>query len=216
MLVDGVIMIGILDYEAGNLGSVTNACRYLELPSRLVTAPAELAGVEAMILPGVGAFGDCLNKLRARGFEQPVKQWIADGRPFLGICVGLQALFEGSDESPGVAGLGVLPGRVRRFPAMPTLKVPQMGWNRVKQAQPECPVFQGIPDEAFFYFVHSFCAGPEGDFVAGVTEYEIPFASAVWRDNVIAVQFHPEKSQTVGLQLLQNFADWAYERVQGT
>lgn len=207
-------MIGILDYEAGNLGSVTNACRYLELPSRLVASPDEMAGIEALVLPGVGAFGDCLNKLRARGFEAPVKKWIESGRPFLGICVGLQALFEGSEESPGVPGLGILPGTIRRFPDRTGLKVPQIGWNRVKQRQPECPLFPGIPDEAFFYFVHSYCAAPDGDFVAGVTEYAAPFASVVWRDNILAIQFHAEKSQTVGLQLLQNFADWAYERVR--
>ncbi len=207
-------MIGILDYESGNLGSVTNACRHLELPSRIVTDPAGMAGCEAIILPGVGAFGDCMNKLRARGFEGPVKKWIAGGRPFLGICVGLQALFEGSEESPGVAGLGLFPGTIRRFPDDAKLKVPQMGWNRVKQSRPECPLFAGVPDEAFFYFVHSYCADAGGDYTAGVTDYGVPFASVIWRDNVMAVQFHTEKSQTVGLQLLQNFADWAYERTQ--
>lgn len=205
-------MIGILDYEAGNLGSVTNACRYLDLRARVVSGPEDLAGVEAMILPGVGAFGDCLQKLRARGFEKPVRQWIDDGRPFLGICVGLQALFEGSEESPGVPGLGILPGLIRRFPARTDLKIPQMGWNKVQQRRRDCPLFQGIPDEAFFYFVHSYCALAEGDFVAGVTDYGLPFASVVWRENVMAIQFHTEKSQKVGLMLLQNFADWAYER----
>jgi glutamine amidotransferase len=205
-------MIAILDYEAGNLGSVTNACRYLDVSARVVTKPGELAGCEAMILPGVGAFGDCLTKLRARGFEAPVRKWIADGRPFLGICVGLQALYEGSDESPGVPGLGILPGRIRRFPEQADLKVPQMGWNRVRQQRPDCPLFQGIPDDAFFYFVHSYCAVAEGECVAGVTEYGMPFASVVWQDNVMAIQFHAEKSQKVGLMLLQNFADWAYER----
>jgi imidazole glycerol phosphate synthase glutamine amidotransferase subunit len=205
-------MMAILDYEAGNLGSVTNACRYLELPARVVGRPADLAGASAMVLPGVGSFGDCLTKLRARGFEAPVKEWIAAGRPFLGICVGLQALFEGSEESPGVPGLGILPGRIRRFPGQPDLKVPQMGWNRVRQQRRDCPLFQGIPDEAFFYFVHSYYAEAQGDAVAGVTEYGVPFASVVWRDNVTAIQFHSEKSQKVGLMLLRNFADWAYER----
>lgn len=205
-------MIAILDYEAGNLGSVTNACRYLDLAARVVTKPTELAGCDAMILPGVGAFGDCLQKLRARGFEQPVRAWIDAGRPFLGICVGLQALFEGSAESPDVPGLGVLPGRILRFPSQPDLKVPQMGWNRVRQRRRDCPLFQGVPDEAFFYFVHSYCAEAGGDWVAGETDYGIPFASVVWRANVMAIQFHAEKSQKVGLMMLQNFADWAYER----
>lgn len=205
-------MIGILDYEAGNLGSVANAFRFLEIPARIVSAPAELRGISAMVLPGVGAFGDCLSKLRARGFEAPVKEWIAEGRPFLGICVGLQALFEGSDESPGVTGFGLLPGRVHRFTGQPGLKIPQIGWNSVKQVKPDCPLFAGIPDESYFYFVHSYRADAAGEHVAGVTDYGGPFASVIWKDNVFAIQFHPEKSQKVGLALLQNFADWAYER----
>jgi imidazole glycerol phosphate synthase glutamine amidotransferase subunit len=205
-------MIGILDYEAGNLGSVTNAFRFLEVPARVVTKPDELRGVEAMVLPGVGAFGDCLQKLRAHGFEEPVKKWIAGGRPFLGICVGLQALYEGSEESPDVPGLGVFPGRIRRFTEQPGLKIPQIGWNSVRQSNRDCPLFPGIPDEAYFYFVHSYRAEATGPEVVGVTDYGGPFGAVVWRDNVMAIQFHPEKSQKVGLMLLQNFADWAYER----
>ncbi|MCO5044883.1 MAG: imidazole glycerol phosphate synthase subunit HisH [Kiritimatiellae bacterium] len=205
-------MIGILDYEAGNLGSVTNAFRFLEVPARVVTEPAGLRGVEAMVLPGVGAFGDCLERLRAHGFEGPVRDWIAAGRPFLGICVGLQALYEGSEECPEVPGLGLFAGRVRRFSEAPGLKVPQIGWNTVKQRVRECPLFQGVPDEAHFYFVHSFRVEATGAEVVGTTEYAGEFASVVWRENVFAIQFHPEKSQKVGLMLLQNFADWAYER----
>ncbi|MCS6771315.1 MAG: imidazole glycerol phosphate synthase subunit HisH [Kiritimatiellae bacterium] len=205
-------MIGILDYEAGNLGSVTNAFRFLEIPARVVAEPSALRGISAMVLPGVGAFGDCLAKLRARGFEGPVRSWIMEGRPFLGICVGLQALYEGSEESPGVPGLGIFRGVVRRFPERPDLKVPQIGWNSVRQVKPDCPLFAGIPDESYFYFVHSYRAEAGGDEVAGVADYGGPFAAAVWRDNVLAIQFHPEKSQKVGLALLQNFADWAYER----
>jgi len=205
-------MIGIIDYEAGNLGSVTNAFRYLDLPARVVTDPAELAGCQAVILPGVGAFGDCLQKLRARGFEAPVKDWLAAGKPFLGICVGLQALYEGSEESPGVPGLGVLPGVIRRFPADAELKVPQIGWNQIRQQRPDCPLFQNLPDEAFVYFVHSYYAEARGEAVAGVTRYGTEYASVLWRDNLLAVQFHPEKSQKVGLTMLENFADWAYER----
>jgi imidazole glycerol phosphate synthase glutamine amidotransferase subunit len=205
-------MIGILDYEAGNLGSVTNAFRFLEIPARIVATPEALRGVEAMVLPGVGAFGDCLRKLRARGFEDPVRDWIAEGRPFLGICVGLQALYEGSEESPDEPGLGIFPGRIRRFAERPGLKVPQIGWNSVRQRRRECPLFAGIPNEAYFYFVHSYRADASGPEAAGETEYGGPFASVVWRENVMAIQFHPEKSQKVGLMLLQNFADWAYER----
>lgn len=205
-------MIGILDYDAGNLGSVTNAFRFLEIPARVVRAPEELRGISAMVLPGVGAFGDCLQNLRARGFDKSVKTWIDAGRPFLGICIGLQALYEGSEESPAVQGLGIFPGRVRRFAEQAELKIPQIGWNTVRQRQRDCPLFPGVPDEAYFYFVHSYRADASGPEVAGVTEYSGEFASVIWRDNVLAIQFHPEKSQKVGLMLLQNFADWAYER----
>lgn len=205
-------MIGILDYEAGNLGSVTNAFQFLSLEARIIARPAELEGCRAMVLPGVGSFGDCLTKLRRRGFEQPVKDWIAAGRPFLGICVGLQALYEGSEESPGVPGLGLLPGVIRRFAAAPDLKVPQIGWNQIRQARPDCPLFYHLPDEAFVYFVHSYYAPPDGPAVAGVSNYGTDYASVVWQDHLLAVQFHPEKSQKVGLTMLENFADWAYER----
>lgn len=206
-------MIGILNYSAGNLGSVLNACRFLALEARVVDDPSALAGCRAMILPGVGAFGDCLKNFRKAGFEGPVRDWIAAGKPFLGICVGLQALYEGSDESPEVPGLGLLPGRVRRFDEGPDRKVPQIGWNQLNKVQPECPLFQGIPDEAFVYYVHSYYA-PAGDpAVAATTTYGVPYASVVWRDNLMAVQFHPEKSQKVGLAIFQNFADWAYERM---
>lgn len=205
-------MIAILDYEAGNLGSVTNAFQFLSIPAKVISSPAELEGCQAMVLPGVGAFGDCLTKLRKRGFEQPVKDWVAAGRPFLGICVGLQALYEGSDESPGVPGLGILPGAIRRFQDTPEFKVPQMGWNQIRQEKPECPLFYHLPDEAFVYFVHSYYAGVSGDAVAGVTTYGTDYASVLWRDNLLAVQFHPEKSQKVGLTMLENFADWVYER----
>jgi glutamine amidotransferase len=205
-------MIGIIDYGAGNLGSVTNAFRFLEIPARVVTTPDALRGIDAMVLPGVGAFGDCLRKLRARGFERPVRNWIDAGRPFLGICVGLQALYEGSEESPDESGLGIFPGRIRRFENRPGLKVPQIGWNSVRQTRRECPLFAGIPDQSYFYFVHSFRADPALPESAGETDYGGPFSSVVWRANVMAIQFHPEKSQKVGLMLLQNFADWAYER----
>ena len=207
-------MLGIIDYGMGNLGSVTNACRYLELPCRVITKPTELAGCDAAVLPGVGAFADCMKHLGDHGFIDPIKAWISDGKPFLGICLGLQVLFADSEESPGVPGLGILPGRVRRFTST-DLKIPQIGWNKVKKAQPDCPLFQGVPDEAFFYFVHSFHAEtPDTAIVAGVTEYGVAYPSMVWRDNIMAVQFHPEKSQKVGLRMLQNFGDWAFEKTR--
>lgn len=199
-------MIGIVDYGMGNLGSVANACRFLDLRAEVVADPSELAACRAVILPGVGAFGDCMEHLHQRGFSPVLKAWIAADRPFLGICVGLQALFESSEESPGAAGLGVLRGAVRRFPADPILKVPQMGWNRVRQVRPGDPMFEGVPDASFFYFVHSYYAAPSDPAVlAGTTDYGIEYCSAVRLGAAFAVQFHPEKSQAAGLQMLRNF-----------
>ncbi len=147
--------------------------------------------------------------LSEHGFVEPVRDWIGRGRPFLGICLGLQVLYKGSEESPGVAGLGILPGSVRRFRLPPERKVPQIGWNSVKQQRKDCPLFKDVPDESFFYFVHSYYAeksGSETD--AGITDYGIEYASAVWKKSVLAVQFHPEKSQKAGLQMLKNFGEW--------
>jgi len=200
-------MIGIIDYGMGNLGSVSNACRYLDIDARIITAPDEIPDCNALILPGVGAFGDCMVHLSEHGFAKPVKEWISADRPFLGICLGLQVLVEGSDESPDVPGLGILAGRVVRFPADATLKVPQIGWNAVRQVQPGCPLFDGIDDESYFYFVHSYYVEtPEKDAVAGVTVYGSDYTSCIRRGNLMAVQFHPEKSQQKGLQLLRNFS----------
>ncbi|MBP7828849.1 MAG: imidazole glycerol phosphate synthase subunit HisH [Kiritimatiellae bacterium] len=206
-------MIGIIDYGMGNLGSVSNACRFLGLPFSILARPEEMKACRAVILPGVGAFGDCMDHLVRHGYVEAVREWIAGGRPFLGICLGLQVLYEGSEESPGVAGLGVLPGRVRRFDLPPEWKVPQIGWNRVCQLRPDCPLFGEIPDGAYFYFVHSYYAEKTSAEVdAGTTGYGLEYTSAVWRDNVLAVQFHPEKSQKNGLQMLRNFGRWADRR----
>ena len=201
-------MIGIIDYGMGNLGSVSNALAFLELPSCIVTRPDELGACRAIILPGVGAFGDCVEHLTSHGFVDVVRKWIGDGKPFLGICLGLQMLYEGSEESPGVAGLGILPGQVRRFDVAKDLKVPQIGWNGVRQVKKDCPLFKGIPDNSYFYFVHSFYAQADGSVMAGMTSYGTDYASAIWKDNAVAVQFHPEKSQAAGLQMLKNFGEW--------
>ncbi len=214
--------IGIIDYGMGNLGSVSNACKFLELNAEIITAPSQLDSCHAMILPGVGAFGDCMAHLVEHNFVDAIHSWIDSGKPFMGICLGLQALFQGSEESPGVDGLGVFEGTVKRFcgagfPAYstndeqagkpaPQLKVPQIGWNAVNQARPDCPMFNGIDDAAYFYFVHSFYVAPADEsIVAGQTNYGLNYCSAVWKDNVFAAQFHPEKSQAVGLQMLKNF-----------
>lgn len=201
--------IGIIDYEMGNLGSVSNACEFLGLDAGIITRPDEMDACAAIILPGVGAFGNCMEHLSAHGFVDPVREWIAADRPFLGICLGLQALFEGSEEDAGIAGLGIFPGNVRKFD-LDDLKVPQMGWNRVRQRQPDSPFFRDVPDESFFYFVHSYYVDtPDDALVAGETEYGIVYSSAIARGRMMALQFHPEKSQELGLKILENFGSIA-------
>lgn len=200
--------IGIIDYGMGNLGSVSNACKFLELDAEIISAPGQLDACRAMILPGVGAFGDCMAHLVEHNFVDAIRNWVDSGKPFLGICLGLQALFQSSEESPGVEGLGIFKGTVKRFDIAPELKVPQIGWNAVEQAQPGCPMFGNIADSTYFYFVHSFYVDPANKgIVAGQTSYGIDYCSAVWKDNVFAAQFHPEKSQASGLQMLKNFAN---------
>ncbi len=196
-------MLTIIDYGAGNLHNVYMAFRRLGLEA-LVTAEAALIGrASALVLPGVGAFGDSVGKLRALGLEEPITSAIRDGLPFLGICVGLQLLFEVSEEMGEHRGLGILAGRVRRFP--PGLSVPHMGWNQVHQAQPT-PLWRGVPDGSYAYFVHSYYADPEDKaVVAATTDYGLDYASAVAQGNLYAIQFHPEKSQDVGERILGNF-----------
>jgi glutamine amidotransferase len=212
--------IGIIDYGMGNLGSVSNACKFLGLDAEIISAPGQMDSCRAVILPGVGAFGDCMAHLTEHGFVSPIQKWIASGKPFMGICLGLQALFQTSEETPGVEGLGIFKGSVKRFSfnaaaasgrcaeagGLSHLKIPQIGWNAVNQKKPDCPMFAGVDDGAYFYFVHSFYVAPEDQgIVAGETGYGIKYCSAVWKDNVFAVQFHPEKSQAAGLQMLKNF-----------
>jgi len=191
----------------GNLGSVSNACRFLHLPARILSRPDEISECNALILPGVGAFGDCMRHLDEHGFVEPVKKWIADDKPFLGICLGLQVLFESGEESPGVPGLGIFSGTVRRFAGSPDVKVPQIGWNRVYQRQKDCLLFDGIADGTHFYFVHSFYVDcRDQSLIAGETSHGITYTSAIRRGRLVAVQFHPEKSQSAGLAMLRNFA----------
>lgn len=202
--------IGIVDYGMGNLGSVSNACAFLKLPARIITSPADLAAQRAIILPGVGAFGDAMRHLAEHGFVAPLQEWIRSDKPFLGICLGLQLLFAGSEESPGVAGLDIFPGRVRKFPARDGLKIPQIGWNRVQITQPAHPLFAGVASGTHVYFVHSYYVDcDDAALVAGVTGYGIEYTSAIARGRVAAVQFHPEKSQQHGLAMLKNFGAMA-------
>ena len=198
--------IGIIDYGMGNLGSVSNACKFLGLDAEIISAPRQMDLCRAIILPGVGAFGDCMAHLTEHGFVAPIQKWITSGKSFMGICLGLQALFQTSEETPDVAGLGIFKGSVKRFRIATELKVPQIGWNAVNQKRTDCPMFAGVDDGAYFYFVHSFYVAPEDSgLVAGETDYGLKYCSAVWKDNVFAVQFHPEKSQAAGLQMLKNF-----------
>ena len=203
-------MIALLDYGSGNLRSVEKALRQVGADVEVLTRPEKLREARGAVLPGVGAFDDCLTALQRQELLGAVKEFIHSGRPFLGICVGYQALFENSQEfNSCAAGLAVFSGKVVRFPSQPGLKVPQIGWNQIQFAQPACPLFEGIGDGSYVYFVHSFFPQPtDPSIVATWTDYGGNFASSVWRANVVATQFHPEKSQTVGLRLLENFVRW--------
>ncbi len=204
-------MIALLDYGSGNLRSVQKALIHVGADVRLVTGPDGMKDAAAVVLPGVGAFDDCIHALRKQELLEAAREFMGTGRPFLGICVGYQALFERSQEfNSCAAGLGVFPGEVVRFKDEPGLKVPQIGWNEISIERGDCPLYRGIPDGSHVYFVHSFFPRPADDsIVATRTDYGGEFASSVWRDNVYATQFHPEKSQTIGLRLLKNFVDLA-------
>jgi glutamine amidotransferase len=204
-------VIALIDYGSGNLRSVHKALRYLEADVRVVTRPDQVKDARAVVLPGVGAFDDCLNALQKQDLLEACREFIKSGRMFLGICVGYQALFEKSEEfNSCAAGLAVFQGTVVRFAAKPGLKVPQIGWNQLEVVREDCPFLRGIPNGSYVYFVHSFFPKPaDPSIVATRTTYGENFASAVWKENVFATQFHPEKSQKVGLQLLKNFVEAA-------
>ena len=204
-------MIALLDYGSGNLRSAQKALLKVGADVRLVQKPGDIGDARAMVLPGVGAFDDCINALRKQELLQAARDFIKTGRPFLGICVGYQALFERSDEfNSCAAGIGVFKGSVIRFSEKHALKIPQIGWNQIEIAKAGCPLYRGIASGSYVYFVHSFYPQPvDKSIIATRTDYGDPFASSVWRDNVFATQFHPEKSQRVGLQLLKNFVELA-------
>ena len=204
-------MIALLDYGSGNLRSVQKALLKVGAEVRLVQRPEEMADARAAVLPGVGAFDDCIHALDRQRLLEASRQFIESGRPFLGICVGYQALFRRSEEfNSCAAGLGIFEGSVVRFSERNGLKIPQIGWNQIEISRPACPLFRGIASGSYVYFVHSFFPQPaDQSIVATRTTYGVPFASAIWRDNVFATQFHPEKSQRIGLQLLRNFVELA-------
>ena len=199
----------MLDYGSGNLRSVHKALLQAGADVRIAQKPEEIGDARAMVLPGVGAFDDCINALRKQELLEAARDFIKTGKPFLGICVGYQALFERSEEfNSCAAGLDVFHGNVIRFSEKNGLKIPQIGWNQIDIAREDCPLYRGIPSGSYVYFVHSFYPQPEDpSIVATRTDYGDTFASSVWRDNVYATQFHPEKSQRIGLQLLGNFVE---------
>jgi imidazole glycerol-phosphate synthase subunit HisH len=197
--------IGVVDYGSGNLRSVCKALEAVGACVTLVTKAPQLDALDAVVVPGVGAFGDCAQNLRKSGLWEPLKEWLQAERPYLGICLGYQLLFESSEESPGHKGLGILPGRVVRF-AGSGLKIPHIGWNTLLGAQG--PIYNTLPASPYFYFVHSYFPVPADDrLVSARCEYGGIFAASVSRNGLHATQFHPEKSQTAGLALLKNFLE---------
>ena len=208
-------MITVVDYGMGNLRSVSKALEHLGAACAVTSDPRQVERADKLILPGVGAFDAAMQELTSRQLVEPIKAAIAKGTPYLGICLGLQLLFEESEEGAGARGFGCLRGKVRRFPERPAtrasqtrLKIPHMGWNQVISTQHGCPLLKGIPDRSYFYFVHSYYADPaERDLVALEADHGVSFAAMVWRGNLFATQFHPEKSQALGLELLRRFID---------
>ena len=204
-------MIGVIDYGAGNLGSVMNALKRLSVPARFASGPQELvpssSPFEKIIFPGDGHFAAAMASLNKSGYAQSIKEWINADKPFLGICIGLQLLFETSEEAPPVngaevKGLSVIPGTVRRFPG---LKVPQIGWNQT-EAKKESKLFRGLRENSFFYYIHSYYADPaQKDVCAAETDYYVKYCCAVERGALCAVQFHPEKSGETGIKMLENW-----------
>jgi len=204
-------MIAIIDYDAGNIKSVEKALLYLGQEVELTRDPKVILGADRAILPGVGSFGDAMDKLRGYGLEEVIREFTASGKPFLGICLGLQLLFSESEESPGVKGLSILKGKIRRIPEQGPdgveRKVPQIGWNDIS-INPGSRLFRGIRDKSYVYFVHSYYLDAENKAeVAATTEYGVTIDASVEAGNVFACQFHPEKSSDTGLMILKNFIE---------
>jgi glutamine amidotransferase len=200
-------MIAIIDYQMGNLRSVQKAFERVGHAAAITSDPQTLEKADRIVLPGVGAFADAISELRRRDLIEPIRSAVESGKPFLGICLGMQLLFDVSYEDGEHEGLGLITGEVRRFEVPRQYKVPHMGWNGVSFRR-RGPIFAGIEDEAHFYFVHSYYVVPRDEQVIdGEASYPTPFCATIWRDNLFATQFHPEKSQAAGLQLLKNFAE---------
>ncbi|HEY2909097.1 MAG TPA: imidazole glycerol phosphate synthase subunit HisH [Gemmataceae bacterium] len=199
--------IAIVDYGMANLRSVQKAFERVGYAAEVTADASTIAAAKKLVVPGVGAFRDAIARLRETHLAHSIVDFIHTGRPFLGICLGMQMLFSRSHEEGLYAGLELFAGDIVRFPHMPGLKVPHMGWNTLRLTKPECPLFAGLPRDPAFYFVHSYYAAPvDRGIVAAEADYPDPFCAVVWKDNVFATQFHPEKSQDVGMTMLRNFA----------
>lgn len=204
-------MIAIIDYDAGNIKSVEKALQSLSQQVTVTRDAEVILHADKVILPGVGSFGDAMHKLRQYGLTEVIRQVVSAGTPFLGICLGLQLLFESSEESPGVEGLGILKGKIVRIPEKEGIKVPHIGWNSLKYPYPG-KLYAGIPRDSYVYFVHSYyLQAEEEDIVVATTEYGVTIHASVEKDNVFACQFHPEKSSETGLAILQNFVNLGKE-----
>lgn len=200
--------LGVLDYGAGNLRSVLNAFAAIGHAATLVTKPEQFADIDILVFPGQGAFGDSVRILKETGLWEPLRAWLKAEKPYLGICLGYQLLFESSEECPGVEGLGVAPGKVRKFDAAHGLKIPHMGWNQVAWAEDKPAWWKDLPNPAHLYFVHSYYPDVADESLALCrTDYGVPFIAGIAKDKLMAVQFHPEKSQEAGLKLLKNSVD---------
>lgn len=198
-------MVAIIDYDAGNIKSVEKALHYLGEEAVITRQQDAILHADRVILPGVGAFGDAMSKIRAYGLEEVIRKVVANDTPFLGICLGLQLLFETSEESKGISGLGILKGRIVKIPEDKGLKVPHIGWNSLKYPN-KGRLFAGIPEDSYVYFVHSYYLQADNqDIVTATTEYATKIDASVEQGNVFACQFHPEKSSEVGMQILKNF-----------
>jgi glutamine amidotransferase len=199
-------MIAIIDYGMGNIHSVNKALQLLGAQTKITNNPKEILGADKAVLPGVGAFDDAVLELEKQGLIKAINQFVKSGKPLLGICLGMQLFFEESDEAKDKKGLGLLKGSVKRFAHKDNLKVPHMGWNQIKVINKACSLFKGIDDGSFVYFCHSYYAEPgESSLTAVSCDYGDDFAAAVYKDNLYGVQFHPEKSQRTGLNILENF-----------
>ncbi len=202
-------MIAIIDYGGGNIQSVYKALKYIDRECKITNDKNEILGADAAILPGQGSFGDCMNSITKSGLNKTVLEFINSGKPFLGICVGLQLLFEESEESPEVKGLGVFKGKIKRIPNKTGLKIPHMGWNSVKVLKNDA-LFKDVDEDSYFYFVHSYYLdAKDKGIVSTQTEYGVTIDASVSCNNVFATQFHPEKSGDAGIKLLRNFVSIA-------